>query len=463
MAQAAVPKYLGGDFQSASPALRFGMYFSGWTSRWKKDNEAASKWQDIVRLNPSDCNRAIALSERQTALFKHVPPASGLEVSAISVSPFATGLGMEHPLENGFAFLNPHGLPYLPGSSVKGVLRRAAEELAHADLFRDDSGWTLPAIWHLFGFEARQSPQEHWLEGFSLDRRDVEKYLDAVGAGDARERIRHSKDPVVALLSERHLHRRGVLAFWDVVPQPKRLDIEVMTPHYSHYYQASKYEGSVTPHDSGKPNPITFLVIPPETPFVFRTTCDVDLLRRIAPELAGDDAWKALLKTAFHHACEWVGFGAKTAVGYGAMRRHPREVERERKLLAEQEAAREQEAKERQRAVAAEEAWHQQQAERDRVQALSHAQRHEEEVDLALREYHAAGQKEAARNELLRLANAPERDADNWPADDLHKAASVIERIFEVIGWHDPGRKPKQRQKQEAKRRAMVERLRSGK
>ena len=145
------------------------------------------------------------------------------------------------------------------------------------------------------------------------------------------------------------------------------------------------------------------------------------------------------------------------------MRRHPREVERERKLLAEQEAAREQEAKERQRAVAAEEAWHQQQAERDRVQALSHAQRHEEEVDLALREYHAAGQKEAARNELLRLANAPERDADNWPADDLHKAASVIERIFEVIGWHDPGRKPKQRQKQEAKRRAMVERLRSGK
>ena len=123
MSQAAIPKYLGRDFRSASPALRFGMYFSGWTDCWEKDknDETMSKtWQDILHLNSSDRERTSASCDRQMALFKHVPPASGLEMSAISVSPFATGLGMEHPLENGFAFLNPHGLPYLPGSGRKG-------------------------------------------------------------------------------------------------------------------------------------------------------------------------------------------------------------------------------------------------------------------------------------------------------------------------------------------------------
>ena len=145
------------------------------------------------------------------------------------------------------------------------------------------------------------------------------------------------------------------------------------------------------------------------------------------------------------------------------MQRDPREAKKEQKLLAEQEAARVQEEKKRQQAEAAEEEQRRRQAERDRVDALSHAQRHKEEVDLALRKYHEAGQKGVARNELLRLANAPKKDTNNWPADDRRKAADVVEGIFEVIGWHDPGKNQRQRQKQETKRRAMVEHLRSAK
>ena len=32
------------------------------------------------------------------------------------------------------------------------------------------------------------------------------------------------------------------------------------------------------------------------------------------------NTWRDLLQTAFDHAFEWVGFGAKTSVGYGAMK-----------------------------------------------------------------------------------------------------------------------------------------------
>jgi len=132
-------------------------------------------------------------------------------------------------------------------------------------------------------------------------------------------------------------HVRGALSFWDVIPQiapedPKKpeqisLAVEIMTPHQGHYYQEKrdrKTGDSTTPHDSGQPVPISFLTVPPGSSFAFHVVCDTAHLRRLAPELieAGNDGvpvWKTLLTAAFEHAFEWLGFGAKTAVGYGAM------------------------------------------------------------------------------------------------------------------------------------------------
>ncbi len=121
-------------------------------------------------------------------------------------------------------------------------------------------------------------------------------------------------------------HFRGVLSFWDVIPQipGDQLRIEVMTPHQSHYYQQKKDRksgDSTTPHDSGQPNPILFLAVPPGSKFHFVVTCDLPRLKRVAPALLEEDRWKKLLEAAFQHAFDWLGFGAKTAVGYGAMKR----------------------------------------------------------------------------------------------------------------------------------------------
>ena len=146
---AAVPEYLGGDFSGASPALRFGMYSKLWDIDFRSNKTSAL--DAATSLSPIDRTSIAAQVQRQRALFSAVAGSNGLELMAKSVAPFTTGLGNEHPLENGFAFLNPYGLPYLPGSGVKGVVRRAAEELAHRDFFENESGWTLPAIWHLFG------------------------------------------------------------------------------------------------------------------------------------------------------------------------------------------------------------------------------------------------------------------------------------------------------------------------
>lgn len=464
MSPSAIPKYLGTDFSSASPALRFGPYLSAGAN----PDDKKRAWKSAAGLTPQDKICAEALNKRQSATLKGLPDGRVLELSARSVSPFATGLGIEHPLENGFAFLSPYGLPYLPSSGVKGVVRRAAEELAHRDLFKDGD-WTLPAIWHLFGFERwSKASKDEWVNGFALDLSSVEKYLHAVLSGDPdlRDRILEHDDPRT-ILEEHHLHVRGALAFWDVVPVPhgRGLDVEVMTPHYSHYYQDSEHVESTTPHDSGKPNPIHFLVVPPGSSFVFRVICDVDRLQRVAPELAKDNAWKTFLRKAFHHAYEWVGFGAKTAVGYGAMQQDHREVERERKLREEQETARLRQQEERKRREAAEATRRRQEAEQQRVQALSPAQRYKEQVDGALAKHDAAGygEKKVTRNELLGLANAAENEARDWSAEDRQNTAALVEHIFDIIGWGDPGGRSKQKKRQELKRRAIVENLRSPK
>ncbi len=334
----AVPSYLGNDFRDASPGLRFGMYLALWgvnrrtqellwtthdlayEVRGQSRQEREVKYENKVaalanasKLTATDIKFMRALHERQRQTFACIASAhSVLCLDACAVAPFTTGLGNEHPLENGFAFLNPYGLPYLPSSGVKGVLRQAARELASGE-WGDTQGWS----------DAKNHP---------LIR----------GEGDKRRAVIDKyKQPVMLSMLDLLFGREttggdsgylcGALSFWDVIPQiasedPKKPDqislaVEIMTPHQSHYYQQdrSRGAGSTTPHDSGSLIPISFLTVPPGSTFAFYVACDSAHLARHAPEFVKDDRWKVLLKAAFEHAFEWLGFGAKTAVGYGAM------------------------------------------------------------------------------------------------------------------------------------------------
>jgi CRISPR-associated protein Cmr6 len=313
MAIAAVPRYLGDDYSQASPGLRFGMYLKLWginnrggerlwtthdlnyrvagkdkQEREFRDENKTSALREALRLSIKDQAAMTALAARQAGIARAMESSGELlRLETQSVAPFATGLGNEHPLENGFAFLNPYGLPYLAGSSVKGVLRQAAHELASGD-WGDSKGWN---------DEAR----------FTLD---VKRKTIALSMLDVLFG-KQGEDGDTE-------HVRGVLCFWDVYPQLKgnALQVEVMTPHQTHYYQHGE-----SPHESGSPNPINFLTVPPGSGFAFHVQCDRPFLVRLAPDLAWEDRWKSLIETAFEHAFLWLGFGAKTAVGYGAMER----------------------------------------------------------------------------------------------------------------------------------------------
>lgn len=232
---------------------------------------------EVCELGSSAKLQIAAIRARQQVLHTHHGHGAWC-ICAISTAPFATGLGNEHPIENGFAFLTPYGLPYLAGSGVKGILRRAMQEL-RAD---SEDGFTDATIDALFGPE------------------NIDKPEDA---------------------------RRGALDFWDVFPQPKgdKLTVEIMTPHYGEYYR-----GNQSPHDSGAPVPVSFLAVPAGSAFDFHVVCHAT---RLHEDLR--HTWKHLLERAFKHAFDWGGFGAKTSVGYGAMLEDP-EAQKQKEVARRQ-------------------------------------------------------------------------------------------------------------------------------
>jgi CRISPR-associated protein Cmr6 len=339
---AAVPNYMGKDFSQASPGQRFGMYLPLWGVNqrtkqllWKKSdinyelrgqnqleriveiNNKVSSLELASKLTLADKKLNLALVKKQSQAFSTVSNSTGLCLQALSTAPFTTGLGNEHPLENGFSFLNPYGLPYLPGSGVKGVLRQAVRELVSGNW--GESNWC--------------DDKRHVLATKpEVNVSDIDILFGLESNDDATQQL------------------RGVLCFWDVIPEVSgdRLMVEIMTPHQSHYYQkdsSKKSEGSDSPHDSGSPTPITFLTVPPASGFNFHVVCDTKRLECVAPDLNTNNKWKTLLIEAFEHAFKWLGFGAKTSAGYGAFERDHKAEEKLAMIQAEAQAEKAQQAK----------------------------------------------------------------------------------------------------------------------
>lgn len=287
---AALPNYLK-DFADAAPGHHFGLYFAGWNTDFSKPKSGTSDVlrNTVCKLPKHSRDLLAALGERQIAAAKSLADEVFI-YPAIASSPFATGLGNEHPLENGFSFLAPYGLPYLPGSGVKGVIRKAAEELMSGE----------------------------WGEALGWNEETIRAFF-----GPGEEDPTRDSNP-----------QQGALYFWDVIPTPPAsikndkalLAVEIMTPHHSGYYQDDK-----TPNTSESPTPISFLAVAAEARFTFHVECNPT---RLSPEQ--QDNWQQLIEAAFSHAGKWLGFGAKTAAGYGRINLDPRVAdERESAKAAE--------------------------------------------------------------------------------------------------------------------------------
>ena len=101
MGIAAVPRYLGQNFTGTPPGHRFGLYFDAWDQQWKiPDSEKREALKRVTTLNDATRTLLNGLRNRQKALADDLGD-SVWRLPAKSTAPFMTGLGNEHPLENG--------------------------------------------------------------------------------------------------------------------------------------------------------------------------------------------------------------------------------------------------------------------------------------------------------------------------------------------------------------------------
>ena len=213
---------------SRGPDGHAGLWFDKFCNQWRvtgdswtmasHDERSNPKFEWIRTVSDSLVGTKDQIDERAFRLMQLVNRRGGRAAVFTTESRFVTGLGRSHPVGNGFAWHPTLGTPYLPGNSVKGLVRS-------------------------------------WAEVDAEPRPDAEVWKRLLGKAS----------------------KAGSLCFLEAVPiAPVRLEVDVMTPHYAGWSECDP------PGDWRCPIPIPFLTTAAETPFLFgtipcRTVADDDL------------------------------------------------------------------------------------------------------------------------------------------------------------------------------------------
>ncbi len=248
-----------------------GLWYDKFCSSWENAKfQKFRKEEWIKTVTNRHCGNSDELKQQRDRRWEMVAKLEGQNLCLKTDSPFVTGLGREHPVENGFLWHHTLGVPYLPGSSVKGMVRA-------------------------------------WIEQWAGEKNKEEK--------EEIDRIFGPKQPT-------EQPQVGAVVFLDAIPLDKvRLKADIMTPHYGEYYQNKKRPEA--PGDWISPVPIPFLAVKEDTTFHFaivprRQSC-LETPAGSGESRGGHRSDCEIVIGWLKDALEWIGAGAKTAVGYGRM------------------------------------------------------------------------------------------------------------------------------------------------
>ncbi len=310
----AIPLYQDNQASSSFPqeghlGLWFTRFFNQYDDQWQvkkeksKQEEGKGKWIELTANKV--CGNQEALDQyknRVLNLIKALKEKDKLEPNDYAICEtnwhFVTGMGLPHPVENGMAWHHTLGVPFLAGSTIKGLLRAWVEGGWNDEL---DSKQTV---------ERRQN----WFGMVKEEEDDTED-------------------------------KAGQLIFFDAIPiESVKLTSDIMTPHYGDWYAEGDPirkldEHKRIPADWHDPVPVPFLAVK-KAKF---------LVTIVARDKKNDKEAQLALKELVQ-ALQWLGAGAKTAAGYGHLVRNSgeeeyllekkREEETAQKLAAEKEVRR---------------------------------------------------------------------------------------------------------------------------
>ena len=199
-----------------------------------------------------------------------------ISFEATLVDKLLIGLGNQSVYENGLILHHTYGIPYIPGSTIKGVLRNYIINEYFNIEHNDDKNFSAEKV--------------------SLKNED---FINIFGGGEENNAV------------------EGKVIFFDAFPTTDfKISSDIMTPHHSKYYAID----DELPLDSDDVNPIKFLAVE-EAKFKFSIAIDKRIANKfikLGMENQNDSIKiKQFLKETLKDVLMFSGIGAKTAVGYG--------------------------------------------------------------------------------------------------------------------------------------------------
>jgi len=225
------------------------------------------------------------------------------------------GLGGESVYETSITLHHIYGIPYIPASSIKGVVRSWIINT----VFGDSESEIVPLDekqFSLVNAEFRAYQDESFCYAFGcpseFDKVIFENGIPKTQKRDNKE-VRVTKKVKTKLAqywvekNQKFTGHIGKLVFLDAFPttDPK-IEVDIMNPHYPEYYSGNK-----PPTDTQNPVPIPFLTVA-KTNFQFIVGTKGSSLQEYKIDNRSIDDW-------LKEALSVHGIGAKTAVGYGRL------------------------------------------------------------------------------------------------------------------------------------------------
>ena len=241
------------------------------------------------------------------------------------------GLGNESVYDTSMTLHHVYGIPYIPASAVKGVVRNWIITEVFSDVSSDPDEIDYPLV----NAEFRAYQDEGFCKIFGCPAKTKKVRFER--GEPAKEKDKY-KTCDTALQKE----YQGRVWFFDAFPLSKpEIEVDIMNPHYGEYYNPKNPK---PPVDYLLPNPIPFLTVGEGSKFQFLIGIKeknnepigensklfkdsngepIKIRNENASGLVGASADTPLLPVVgawLRRALEEHGIGAKTAVGYGYMK-----------------------------------------------------------------------------------------------------------------------------------------------
>jgi CRISPR-associated protein Cmr6 len=307
-----------------------------------------NNFERFSSVNSSFIRKAIELIKNDLNNYETV-----YDNSLSTETPLVCGLGAAHVLETALTLHHIWGVPYIPGSSLKGVCRQVAfwklvdgKNFSENELenFQNIPGSSLKGVCRQVAFW--KLVEEKKIEEGKLE--DFQKKFYGDLAIDDEKTLTYQ-----LLFGTQDF--KGLLLFLDAYPECKNekiFKLDIMNPHYSKYYGDST--GETPPGDWENPIPIFFLTVKEGVNFRFVVLFDNWRWEKIKKEgiliVSGKEKYlitnnvtensneeekikkvklpvekveekiknKTFFETILKDALSFYGVGSKTRLGYGS-------------------------------------------------------------------------------------------------------------------------------------------------